>query len=75
MKNVRTERSIHTRLIEQLDLQPGAKIKKDLTFSDRILHRRLQKIGPEIYPVEDSVNKYFLFSRYYFSSRFGGASS
>lgn len=50
-----------------------AKVKKDLTFSDRILYRRIQKIGLELYPVEDSVNKYFLFSRYYFSNRYGGS--
>ncbi|GJE94356.1 hypothetical protein PsYK624_105250 [Phanerochaete sordida] len=50
-----------------------AKIKKEFTFSDRILYRRLQKIGREIYPVDDSVNKYFLFSRYYFSNRYGGS--
>lgn len=25
-----------------------------------------------MFPVEDSVNKYFLFSRYFFSDRFGG---
>ncbi|EKM58941.1 uncharacterized protein PHACADRAFT_180986 [Phanerochaete carnosa HHB-10118-sp] len=50
-----------------------AKVKKNLTFSDRILYRRLRQIGFEIYPIEDNVNKFFLFSRYYFSNRFGGS--
>ncbi|KIP07555.1 hypothetical protein PHLGIDRAFT_414708 [Phlebiopsis gigantea 11061_1 CR5-6] len=40
---------------------------------DRILYNRLKTIGFELYPVEDSVNKHFLFSRYFFSQRFGGS--
>lgn len=43
-----------------------------MAFSDRVLYRRLQQIGSDIYPVEDSVNKYFIFARKFFSERFGG---
>ena len=40
---------------------------------DKILYTRLKLIGFDLYPVEDSVNKYFPFSRYFFAQRFGGS--
>ena len=54
-------------------MQPAAKIKKSFAMPDRLLYNRLKAIGFDLYPVEDSVNKYFLFSRYFFAQRFGGS--